>query len=419
MRQRVYESYSGSDIPWAACTKEDFQNKSISLLIYGATGFTGRLAAAYLANHRDAPARWAIGGRWRSKLEQLKQLLGGTALNAEVFTGSLQDKAALRDMVRRAKVVLSFAGPYEPVGGEMLVQAALAGCTHYVDVSGETTWNILIYWVYSSLASVRRVALVQSAGAGSMPADVLALQAAEKVASDHKGPPSEVTVAIHKYSNHENSKVAKSGIKVHEQLLMNADPYALAPETPSEARIDIQVNGVRSFGYDELFNRTTRPWAVAEVDCPVMRRTLGLRFPGAPIRVSEVQTDQVELTMRLLEGMRKSKDPRPLVPVSQGPAWVHRDSSFAVEAVAQREKDGRTVRCKFEGYGDPGFLGTAKMAVELALGLVRTGPANGAGGYLTPALALYPGQLLGRLAHADYGAFLHFFSAVEKPGDTA
>ena len=50
---------------------DEARNRSYDVIVWGATGFTGRLVAEYLAENYPATdtLRWAIGGRSRDKLE--------------------------------------------------------------------------------------------------------------------------------------------------------------------------------------------------------------------------------------------------------------------------------------------------------------------------------------------------------------
>jgi len=80
--------------------QEIISKKAYDILLYGATGFVGSRAAAYLAKHpqRDR-LRWAIAGRDRTKLEQVKQQLGADATSVSVLVANSHDQAAVDAMV--------------------------------------------------------------------------------------------------------------------------------------------------------------------------------------------------------------------------------------------------------------------------------------------------------------------------------
>jgi short subunit dehydrogenase-like uncharacterized protein len=90
--------------------------RDLDVVVWGATGFTGQLATAYLKGDQSqfysttlkGPAasglKWAVAGRNQSKLE---------ALGApEVIVADADDVAAIERFVARTKVVVAVAGPF-------------------------------------------------------------------------------------------------------------------------------------------------------------------------------------------------------------------------------------------------------------------------------------------------------------------
>ena len=86
------------------------------VIVYGATGYTGRLVAEYIALTYPAGVRWAMAGRSLSKLEEVRGEMGISA-DVPLVTANADDPASLRAMCERTKVVISTVGPYQLYGG--------------------------------------------------------------------------------------------------------------------------------------------------------------------------------------------------------------------------------------------------------------------------------------------------------------
>ena len=114
--------------------------RAFDVILFGATGFTGRLVAEYLSTHHGVGGtlRWAMAGRSRRKLEQVRELIGAPD-GLPLIVADAADKAALTSLVRQAKVVISTIGPYQQHGQPLITACAHAG-TDYVDLCGEPAW---------------------------------------------------------------------------------------------------------------------------------------------------------------------------------------------------------------------------------------------------------------------------------------
>lgn len=144
---------------------------SSSILIYGATGFSGRLATrACLA----AGLRPVLGGR---SAEALARVAADTGLESRTF--DLTDPARLDAALDGVQVVLHMAGPYSQTALPM-VEACLRTRTHYLDITGETQ-------VVEALATLdgeareRGVMLMPSVGFDVVPTDCLAAHVARRL----------------------------------------------------------------------------------------------------------------------------------------------------------------------------------------------------------------------------------------------
>lgn len=106
--------------------------RDFDIIVYGATGFTGRLVAEYLT--RIGAQRWAMAGRSLSKLQEVRDLIGAPA-DTPLLTAMSDDPATLRALCERATVVLTTVGPYQLYGNDLVAACAETG-TAYVDLCG-------------------------------------------------------------------------------------------------------------------------------------------------------------------------------------------------------------------------------------------------------------------------------------------
>src|SRR3954463_16699727 len=115
-------------------------SSKFDMVVYGATGFTGRLAAEYLAAHYkgDGNLKWAMAGRSKDKLASVRDAIGAAA-ETPLIVADAGDPASLRAMVDQTKSVISTVGPYMLYGNELLA-ACIAAVVDYFDLCGEPTW---------------------------------------------------------------------------------------------------------------------------------------------------------------------------------------------------------------------------------------------------------------------------------------
>lgn len=144
---------------------------SETVVVYGATGFTGELIAREL---KRLGADFMIAGRSRGKLEALSGELGEVAF--EVVEAD--DAARLREMLAGCSVVVACAGPFS-LHGEGVVAAAAESGTHYLDTTGEQGFLRMVFERYGEQAAETGAALVPGMGFDYVPGDMLAALVAE------------------------------------------------------------------------------------------------------------------------------------------------------------------------------------------------------------------------------------------------
>ncbi|MEM7001467.1 MAG: saccharopine dehydrogenase NADP-binding domain-containing protein, partial [Pseudomonadota bacterium] len=141
--------------------------REYDLVIWGATGFTGKLVTEYVANQYDqSNLKWAIAGRNRQKLEGIDGARGLNILEADAH-----DPAALKTLVESTRVILTTVGPYARYGNELVAACARAG-THYCDLTGETHWVRRMIQLHQDEAEQSGAIIVPSCGFDSIPSDL-------------------------------------------------------------------------------------------------------------------------------------------------------------------------------------------------------------------------------------------------------
>jgi short subunit dehydrogenase-like uncharacterized protein len=153
------------------------------IAVYGATGYTGRLVVAELA---EAGADFVVSGRNPEKLEALRSGLG---LEAPAVTARLDDRGSLRNLLADCATVINCAGPFVLVG-EPVLRTAVETQTHYLDTSGEQPWMKLAFERYGPGAADGEVAVIPAMGFDYVPGDMIAA-----LTADGMGEVDEVTIA--------------------------------------------------------------------------------------------------------------------------------------------------------------------------------------------------------------------------------
>ena len=102
------------------------RKREFEVVVWGATGFTGRLVAGYLAEHYGVgkDLRWAIGGRSESRLKEIRASLGKAAAKLPMIVADSHDAESLKELVKRTAVVCSTVGPFAKYGSELVAACA-------------------------------------------------------------------------------------------------------------------------------------------------------------------------------------------------------------------------------------------------------------------------------------------------------
>lgn len=162
--------------------RDESPKRPFDVVVFGATGFTGELTAAYIARSQAEGklngCRWAIAGRSREKLDAL------ACVPASVprIVADSSDRASLDEMARQTKVIASTVGPYTLYGSE-LVAACVANGTHYCDLTGEVLWARDMIRAHHQAAEAAGCKIVFHCGFDCIPVDIGSFMASSQLPS--------------------------------------------------------------------------------------------------------------------------------------------------------------------------------------------------------------------------------------------
>jgi saccharopine dehydrogenase (NAD+, L-glutamate forming) len=366
------------------------RDRPYDIVLFGATGFTGGLAAEYLARAVPPQASWALAGRNPAKLQDVRARLGMLWSQLPLVHADVTDPQTLRELARSTRVLVTTVGPYL-THGEPLVAACADAGTDYVDLTGEPEFVDRCYTRYHRRAAESGARLVHSCGFESIPHDLgayftvrqlpedvpLRLRGFLRVSATVSGGTyqSAITglsrirqrVAAHRERRRvEPRSPVRRARAVSGRLHRDADAKAWAVPLPT---IDGQViarsaRALDRYGPDFTYSH----FAAARR----LRSVLG----GAAAVTGVVALAQVPPARRWLLGR---------MPSGKGPSPAKRARSwFTVRFVG--EGGGKRVITEVAG-GDPGYDEAAKMLAESALCLAFDGlpPTSG---QVTPATAM-------------------------------
>jgi short subunit dehydrogenase-like uncharacterized protein len=382
-------------------------DRELDIVLYGATGFVGRLTAQYLARSAPAGTRIALAGRSQERLEAVRAELGPQAAGWPLLVADSQDGDALAAIAARTTALATTVGPYRKYGTP-LVEACAAAGTHYADLAGETLFMRDTIDRFDAAAKASGARIVHACGFDSIPSDlgVFALHEAAGELEDTtlvvrrvKGGLSGGTIA--------SMKGTVDEVRADRSLLkVLGDPYALSPDRAAEPDLG-RESDLRGTERDEELDTWLGPFVMAGINTRVVRRSnalqgwaYGRRFRYREVmafgdgivgrlRATAVAAGTAGVTVGLAVPPARMVLDRVLPDPGQGPKDdLVRDGFFKIEVHARTPSGERWV-ARVEAKGDPGYGATSVMLGESALCLALDGerlPARA--GVLTPATAM-------------------------------
>lgn len=383
----------------------------LDLVVIGATGFTGRQAAAYLAAHAPGDLRWALAGRSAEKLERVRRDLGAAHAERELCVLDTRDRDAVDALVSRARVVLTTAGPYTVLGSEVLGACARHG-VDYVDITGETPWVAEMIAQWHDTARDTGARIVPFCGFDSVPSDLGAWMMVDWIRQQWGQPTREVQ-AVFKARGGFNGGTAASALGSLERgegRLLSQRFLLDPPGTERAAGVQERSRDLSGPVALDFVGGWVAPFFMAPINTRVVRRSQALlaargqdygpeftyqesMWAGRGVK-GRLAALQVTAAMGLVVGLGQAAWGRSLmrrfVPEpGEGPSEATMDNGFFQCQLWAEAADGRTVQGLVHGDGDPGNRCTVRFLCEAALALcLQSEELVREGGVLTPASAL-------------------------------
>ncbi|UJJ32633.1 saccharopine dehydrogenase family protein [Halopseudomonas maritima] len=364
------------------------------IIVYGATGYTGRLVAEYLSQQyaEDSKLRWAMAGRSQSKLEAVRDEIGAPA-STPLVVADTGDTDSLRAMAERTRVVLTTVGPYQLYGSDLVRICAETG-TDYVDLCGEPAWMRQMIDAHGETAKQSGARIVFSCGFDSIPFDLgvyfLQQAAKEKFGAalprvkgrvrKMKGTFSGGTAASLKAT----LAAAKANPEIY-QLLGN--PFALTPGFTGPAQPPAAKPE-----FDESLGSWAAPFVMAAINTRNVHRSnalLGHDYGNDFVYDEMILTGPGEQGEAIAKAVTGDKSlagddaPKP----GEGPTKEERETGFYDVLFIGEGADGKTLMASVAGKRDPGYGSTSRMIAESAVCLVRDA-TDTQGGIWTTAPAM-------------------------------
>eukprot|EP00127_Corallochytrium_limacisporum_P001440 Clim_evm2s56 gene=Clim_evmTU2s56 len=399
------------------------------IVIFGATGTTGRQAAKYMARYAPENLKWAIAGRSFDKLKKIATEVQGhmESNRVDIIVASVDDVYSVQDMVSKAKVIATTVGPYAKYG-EVIVKTCIEFGRDYLDLTGEGYWVREMIRKYGDHAKSKGCRIIPFSGFDSVPSDLgvwsLYSFAQKNFGDDLKAVESRLAGA-----GGVNGGTIQSALGMfdHDPAMKTTfDTYALVKGI--EGRSDTKQYGSEASRKDALlptYNDVTKSWSplffMALINVRVVNRSniLLLESAGKGYGKTFVYTERmwvpgflsiifawiVTLVLAISALLMRIPLTRSVIKmVAPGggtapPEWAMEKGFFTGDFTAKTES-GRVLKLTMKDKGDPGNKVTVKCMCECAMALVlNREELPHRSGFLTPAAA-FEDVLVNRLRKA-------------------
>jgi len=388
-------------------------DREFDVVLYGATGFVGKLTAEHLAANVPDGVSVALAGRSAEKLDSLRSSLPERARRWPLLVADANDPAALASLARRTTAVATTVGPYLSYGTP-LVEACAENGTHYADLTGEVLFMRRTADKLHDVAAASGARIVHACGFDSIPSDLGVLLLHELVAGE---PLTDTTLAVTElrgglsggtFASMKHT-LAEVGSDPDAARIL-ADPYALSPARelePDRAKPGWPVErDLRGVVHDRDLDAWLAPFVMAPSNTRVVRRSnalldwsfgrefryrevMAFRGPTAPLAAAGLTAGLAGFVGLMSVGPTRSLLDRFLPEPGEGPSEKTRTNGrFRIE-ITSRTESGWKVRAIVAAQGDPGYAATAVMLGQSVLALALDGdqlPKRA--GVLTPATAI-------------------------------
>jgi short subunit dehydrogenase-like uncharacterized protein len=394
--------------------------REFDIVVYGATGFVGRLTAAYFAARAGAApgVRIALAGRSADRLVAVRDTLGPGAQSWPVITADASSAPTLDAMAARTRVVVTTVGPYARYGLPLVAACAAAG-TDYTDLTGEANFIRESIDHYHKQAADTGSRIVHSCGFDSIPSDITVYALYKRSAADGAGELGETNLVVRRAVGGVSggtldsmSEVLRAASRDADLRRQMNDPYTLTPDRGGEPELGGQPDARWRPGSQiapELRGYWTGAFPMAMPNSRIVRRSnalldyaYGRRFayaeqvslgrsavaPLAAAAVTALNAAVLGPGTQLFRFLPTSLVQRVTRP-GTGPSERIRDNGHYTVETYTTTASGARYRATMAQQGDPGYKATAVLLAESALALVldrdTVSPLRGV---LTPAAAL-------------------------------
>jgi len=384
----------------------------LDVVVFGATGFVGRLVARYLADHAPRAVRVGLAGRSAERLGDVRTQLGAAASSWPLLVADSSDPSSLAELANATQVVATTAGPYRPHGLKV-VEACVTAGTDYVDLAGEVLFIRDSIDGYHDLGARTGTRIVHSCGVDSIPSDLAVLLLHQAALADGAGDLEDTTLVVRAFKGGLSGGTLVSGKLQLDEVRANAqlrkvveDPYALSPERAAEPELGDERD-LAWIKHDDDLGMWVGPFAMAGINTRVVRRSnalrnwaYGRRFRyrevtgfgagrAAPVKAAAASIPFMTFMAGMSFGPSRALLDRVLPAPGEGPSETKRRAGHFRMEVHTRTSTGARYVSQVAAQGDPGYAATSvilgESALSLALDRDRLPPAAGV---LTPATAI-------------------------------
>ncbi|CKQ45010.1 saccharopine dehydrogenase (NAD+%2C L-lysine forming) [Mycobacterium tuberculosis] len=392
--------------------------REFDIVLYGATGFVGKLTAEYLAR-AGGDARIALAGRSTQRVLAVREALGESAQTWPILTADASLPSTLQAMAARAQVVVTTVGPYTRYGLPLVAACAAAG-TDYADLTGEPMFMRNSIDLYHKQAADTGARIVHACGFDSVPSDLSVYALYHAAREDGAGELTDTNCVVRSFKGGFSGGTIASMLEVlstasndpdaRRQL---SDPYMLSPDRGAEPELGPQPDLPSRRGRrlaPELAGVWTAGFIMAPTNTRIVRRSnalldwaYGRRFRYsetmsvgstvlAPVvsvvggGVGNAMFGLASRYIRLLpRGLVKRVVPKP----GTGPSAAARERGYYRIETYTTTTTGARYLARMAQDGDPGYKATSVLLGEcgLALALDRD-KLSDMRGVLTPAAAM-------------------------------
>lgn len=377
------------------------QTRNFDIIVYGATGYTGRLVCEYLYKQYgiNGDVKWAMAGRSRDKLEQVRDDMGVPS-GVPFVIADADDVQSVNTMAASTKVVITTVGPYQLYGSELVAACAAAG-TDYVDLCGEPAWMHDMIASHRAVANASGARILFSCGFDSIPFELGVVFLQQKAMEKFGVPLTRVKGRV---------KAMKGGFSGGTLASLKATMAAAAknpavtqvmmtPFALTEGVVGVAQPSGAAPVFDEDFNSWSAPFVMATINTKNVHRSnyLSGHAWGQDFVYDEMLLtgpgDQGEATAKAVAA-DKSMAASTLKP-GDGPSKEERENGFYEVLFSGSNTQGQRLMVSVKGDKDPGYGSTSKMIAESAVCLLKN-PDAASGGIWTAGAAL-GGLLIERL----------------------